>query len=124
MKTKKIDLSWIVVSDIKKSKQFFTEIVGLKIKNETPEYGWLELEGHEGGSTLGVGQAGPEHDDKPGQNAVVTFNIDNIVDARKELESKKVKLIGDIVEVPGHVKMATFTDFDGNKFQLVETLDH
>ena len=55
-------------------------------------------------------------------NAVLAMTVDDIVAAKKELEGKKVSCIGDIIEVPGYVKMATFADPDGNIFQLVQEL--
>lgn len=123
MKIKRIDLSWITTSDMKKAKQFFTETVGLKVRHEMAEFGWLALGGHEGGSSLGVGLVNTGSDQKPGTNAIVTLEVDDIVAAKKELESKKVKFIGDIMEVPGQVKLALFTDPDDNKFQLVQRIN-
>ena len=49
MVAKRSDLAWITVSDIKKAKQFFTEVVGLEVHTDTPEYGWLELVPKDGG---------------------------------------------------------------------------
>jgi hypothetical protein len=42
--------------------------------------------------------------------------------AIKELQNNKVRLIGSIQEVPGEVKLQTFTDSDGNTFQLCQLL--
>ena len=125
MIAKRSDMAWITVSDVKKAKKFFTEIVGLEARTDTPEYGWVELQAPEGGALLGVGQYNPQYgkEVQPGQNAIVTFTVDDIREAKAEFEKKGVTLLGDIVEVPGHVKMLFFTDFDGNKFQIVELLD-
>ena len=127
MNVKRMDMAWITVSDHKKAKEFFCDILGLKLSSETPEHGWMELVGHEGGATLGVGKACEETspDVKPGQNAVVTMTVDDVVTCKKYLESKGVKFFGDIIEIPGHVKMALFADNDGNKFQIVQMFgDH
>lgn len=124
MVAKRSDLAWITVSDINKAKKFFTEVVGLQVRTDTAEYGWLELVAKDGGSALGIGQSNPnESTVKAGDNAIVTFTVDDIDQAKSEFEQKNVTLIGDIVEVPGHVKMLFFTDFDGNKFQIVQILD-
>lgn len=125
MIAKRSDMAWITVSDVKKAKKFFTEIVGLEARTDTPEYGWVELQAPEGGALLGVGQYNPQYgkEVQPGQNAIVTFTVDDIREAKAEFEKKGVTLLGDIVEVPSHVKMLFFTDFDGNKFQIVELLD-
>lgn len=126
MAVKKIGLSWIMASDISKSKKFFADILGLQIgEGSSEEYGWLELIGKDGGSYLGVGHCN-EQDDctdvNPGQNAVITFTVDNLEQSIEEFKAKGVEFIDEIVEIPGHVKMITFVDPDDNKFQLVEEL--
>ena len=85
---------------------------------------WIELVGQDGGMFLGMCQAqeGQSCSSKVGSNAVVTITVDNIVSAKKELTAKSVQFYGDIIEVPGQVKLATFVDLDGNMFQLVEQL--
>jgi len=119
MAIKKIGLSWIAVSDFKKSEDFFVRILGLKVNNKSSEYGWLELTGMNGGAVLGVGEAMEQ--DKAGSNAVITFTVDNIEDTKQGLEDKGVK-VSEVMEVPGHVKLANFVDYDGNMFQLAEEI--
>jgi len=118
---KSSDLSWIVVSDVKKAKKFFTETLGLKELNYAEEFGWVELSGQDGGCMIGLAQANEEM--AAGNNAIITISVDDIEKSRSEFEKKGVQLIGDIMEVPGHVKLQMFTDLDGNKFQLVENLE-
>lgn len=124
VKVNRSDLSWIMVSDINKAKKFFTEVLDLEVRADTPEYGWIELVAKDGGMALGVGQFNPEYGTqvKPGQNAVVTFTVDDIQAAKNEFIKKSVTLLGDITEVPGHVKMLFFTDADGNIFQVAQLL--
>lgn len=116
-----ISLSWIVVKDIDAAIKFYTETVGLKLKEYSPEFGWAELSGPEG-SILGLAKENPEFDAKAGTNAVVTITVGNIETARADFQKRGVKLIGDIMEVPGHVKLQSFQDKDGNNFQLAEML--
>lgn len=123
-KVKEIALSWIVVSDLPKATKFFTECVGLKISQASEEYGWVELSGYEGGATLGLAAVGAHNPISPGHNAITTFTVDNIEKATADFSKKGVKLIGEIMEVPGHVKLQLFADLDGNKFQLVEDLSN
>jgi catechol 2,3-dioxygenase-like lactoylglutathione lyase family enzyme len=119
MAIKKIEMSWIVVSDLERSQKFFVDTLGLKLDNFAPEYNWLEVSTPEGDCALGIGADSSMQI----KNAVLTFTVDDIVASKKELESKGVKFAGGIEEVPGHVKMATFHDPDGNMFQLVEKLN-
>lgn len=119
-----MSLAWITVSDFEKSKKFFTETLGLTISSSAEQWGWMEVQGKEGGMLLGLAQENKEcGDDKPGSNAVVTMTVDNLASSMAELSKKGVRFIGEVMEVPGQVKMVTFKDNDGNKFQLVEELD-
>lgn len=122
---KRSDMAWITVNDVAKAKKLFVDILGMQVRADAPEYGWLEVVAKEGGSALGIGQFNPEYGKEvvPGQNAVVTFTVDDILAAKALLEKNNITLLGDITEVPGHVKMLFFTDFDGNKFQIVQLLD-
>jgi len=121
MKVQGIELAWIVVNDVEKAIKFYTEVVGLHLCEFSKEYGWAELAGPSG-SRLGIATASKETDVKAGANAVVTICVDDIDKARAEFSKKKVHLVGDIIEVPGHVKMQTFKDSDGNTFQLCQML--
>ena len=117
-----MDLSWIVVADLNKAIKYYTDVIGMKLNTMDEKYGWAELTGSNGGSTLGLAQKSQHSPIKPGENAVVTLTVENIVSSKKELEKKGVKMIGDIMEVPGHVKLLLCSDSDGNKFQIVEVL--
>ena len=119
MSIKKIGLSAITVSDIKKSTKFFSDI-GLKVKSSHPEFGWCEFTANDNGNILGVGQS--DGSMKPGTNAVVTVVVDDIAKSKADFESKGVKFISDIMEVPGEVKLALFKDLDGNVFYLAQEL--
>lgn len=121
MKLKSMDLVWISVNDIKKAVKFYTETVGLKLKEFNEQYGWAELEGEHGGARVGLAQCQNTPDAlKPGQNAVMTFTVDNLQTAITSLGKQGVKLIGQVQEVPGQVKLQMAADTDGNCFQLVE----
>lgn len=122
MPAKSIDLIWIVVQDLKKSIKFYTEIVGLELLEIEEEYGWAELGGKEGGIRLGIAQQSEHEQIKPGQNAVPTITVDNLEKAMADFIEKGAKLIGNICEVPGNVKMQMVVDPDKNHFQLVEIL--
>lgn len=119
MAIKKIELGWITTADIKTSKDFFTNKLGLKINVNDEQHGWMELTGKEDGAVLGV--CTPMGQDKPGQNAVMVFTVDDIVTTKKELEDKGVKFVSEIIDLP-NVRLATFVDPDGNKFQLAQNI--
>lgn len=124
MRAKSIELAWIIVKDFKKTVKFYTEVVGLKLTEMNEEWGWAELEGHEGeGMRLGIAQQQMEIENdpiQPGQNAILTFTVDHLEKEIQELMKQGVELIGSIEEIPGHVKLQMVRDTEGNYFQLVE----
>lgn len=123
MSVESLGLSWIVVKDLKEAVKFYTEVVGLTLGNIEETYGWAELHGTKPGSRLGIAQvSGHGEPIAPGQNAVVTFTVANLDTTLNEMKAKGAKLLGDIQEVPGHVKMQTVQDKDGNHFQMVQLL--
>jgi len=121
MKVKGMFLSWIVVKNIETAVKFYTDVVGLTVKEFNKDYGWAELSGPDG-AILGIAQENAEMEMAAGKNAITTITIDNIVKGREALIKKGAKVIGEISEVPGEVKMQTFLDKDGNMLQLVEML--
>ncbi len=123
MTVKSVQLCWIVVADLKKAIAFYTETLGLKLLSSAEEFGWAELQGKDGGTMIGLAQAGGHSPFKPGSNAIMTLTVDDIEKARTELQNKGLKLIGEVVEVPGHVKMQDCVDADNNYLQLVQSLD-
>lgn len=118
MQIQSMDLSWIVVKDLKKAIQFYTEVVGLKLMEVHEQFGWAELQGHKGGSRLGIAQM--DSTLQPGENACVTMTVENIEKAKEFLEKKGAEFIGELQVIPGHVKMQMVKDHDGNHMQLVE----
>lgn len=53
---------------------------------------------------------------------MITITVVDIDKAIAEFLKKNVTLVGDMLEVPGHVKMQTFKDPSGNTFQLCQLL--
>jgi predicted enzyme related to lactoylglutathione lyase len=121
-KVQSLDLVWIAVQDLKQAIQFYTETVGLKVMEVHEQFGWAELQGHDGGARLGIAQIHEENGFKPGQNACATFTVENIEQSKEELENKGAQCIGNIQTVPGHVKILTVKDKDNNCFQIVQKL--
>lgn len=123
MKTKGIQLAWIIVENLEKAIEFYTKVVGLELKEYHKEFRWAELSGPNG-ATLGIGE---NTDDckspiKVGSNAVVTITVEDLDKALAHFVKHGATLIGGIEEVPGHVRMQTFADKDGNTMQIVQQL--
>ena len=118
-----LNLAYVVVADLKKAVHFYTEVVGMKLEELNEKFGWAELSGTKGGARLGIAQANDYEKIKPGQNAVVTLSVDNIAASIEDLIRKGAMIVGEMMEVPGVVKMQMIKDHDGNHFQLVESLE-
>lgn len=122
-----IHMAWVVVNDLSKAIQFYTETLGLTLLEESKEYGWAELSGPSG-TRLGLAERKDNSEEwdaanvQPGQNAVVALTVKDIEAAIKDYQAKGVRLLGKVMEVPGEVKFQTFRDLDGNLFQLAELL--
>lgn len=123
MSIQSMDLAWIVVSDLKKAIKFYTEVIGLKAEVIEEQYGWAELVAQNGGMRLGIAQKNDHDDIVPGSNAVITLTVKDIEATKRDLMAKGAQLIGEIIEIPGNVKMQTLIDKDGNRLQIVEVLN-
>ena len=117
-----MDLAWIVVKDFKEAVKFYTETVGLSLLKINEEYGWAELQGPDGGAMLGIAAEANENSFKAGHNACLTFTVENLEKTRDLFLQKGAKFVGDIQEIPGHVRMLMGIDTDGNHFQLAQLL--
>ena len=115
------ELSWIVVKDIEQALKFYTQVLGFKLDSYEKAHKWAELSSPKG-AILGICEENLQYGMKAGTNAVATLTVMNIEEAREHLKKNGVHLEGEIMEVPGHVKMQTFKDRDGNTFQLAEKL--
>lgn len=124
MSVREIGLSWIVVKDIKAAVRYYTEVVGLELSEFNEEFGWAELRGKDGGALLGIAQESSHEPVKAGQNAVVTFTVDHLESVKEKMIQEGANPEGDTIEVPGHVKMQTFIDPHGNRFQICEMVRH
>ncbi len=125
MSAPSIDLVWITVADFKQAIKFYTEVVGLSLLqvHENEHMGWAELGSANGGAMLGIARSNKQDSIAPGGNACITLTVPNIQNAVTDIQKKGAKLIGNIQEVPGHVKLQLFVDPDGNFCQLVEPID-
>lgn len=122
MAVKGLNLAWIVVKDIRKAIKFYTESVGMKLLTFEEKYGWAELAGKDGGAMLGIAQQSEMETILPGQNAVITLSVDEIEKKVAEMIQRGVRKKGEMMVIPGHVKLQMMVDPDNNHFQIVETL--
>jgi predicted enzyme related to lactoylglutathione lyase len=113
-------LSWVNVADHAKAKQFYGDVLGLKPVFEME--GWAEFSHAEGAVSVGLNamRAAKGKPVKPG--ATIVFKVDDLDKACADLRKRGVKFEGEIHEVPGVVRIATFSDPFGNPLQLAQPL--
>ena|SRR3989344_4152802 len=105
--------------------KFYEEKVGLKI-GMTAEMGednsnLFEIKAGAGSSFYIVDHSDLHGPAKEPKRFIMNFEVDNIEKEVARLKKAKVKLIQDIYHVEDYGHIATFSDLDGNFFQLVQT---
>ena len=111
-----VNLAWYAVKDLDSAKRFYGEVLGLKKTFEMD--GWSEFSHADGAASIGLSAIS-----EPGEGgATVVLKVDDLDRSRKELGAKGVKFEGDVLEVPGVVRIASFRDPAGNRLQLCQIL--
>ena len=113
-------LATIYVSDMDRAVKFYTETLGLKLQYQAGP-GWAQLDAGKG-LVLGLHGAHPGGP-APGQNGstVIGFELTEPIDeAYEKLAGLGVKFAGPIQDT-AHVRLAYFSDPDGNSFYLSQT---
>ena len=108
------------VLDIQTAMRWYQEVLGLENLYYLEELGWCELKSPVAGVNVGLSQV--EKMPPPGGNAVLTWGVKDIEQAKAELESREVRFDGDIRTIEGMVKLATFYDPDGNCYMLYQDI--
>jgi len=122
MLLKNMKLGWATVANVEKTRSFMVDKLGLTEVDFNKDFGWLEVQAEDKKFTLGFGGVHQDSPYKPGNNAIITFGVEDIEAAKAELEKKGVIFTTDIYDIPGHVKMADFVDEDKNMYQLAQEL--
>ena len=108
------------VKDLDASIAWFKDILGFEEEFKVAEAGWAEVSSPAEGVSIGLDQT--DADAAEGSGSVPVFGVVDIDAARAELEAKGVQFAGDTVELPGMVKLATFSDPDGNRYMFAQSL--
>ncbi len=112
-------LAWYNVKDFEKGKKFYGEVLGLKPIFEMP--GWAEYSHAEGAAAIGLAAPRPDRCEET-TGATVVLGVDDMDTARRELGARGVKFDGGVEEIPGIVRISTFSDPFGNRVQLAQSL--
>lgn len=108
------------VRDRKKTAQWYTDLLGLKLLYDAAEIGWCELATETAGVNIGLSEV---ESPKTAGGCVPVLGVTDIDAARKRLESRDVRFDGPTRDIPGLVRLATFYDPDGNALMLYQSLE-
>ena len=114
-------IATIFVSDMDRSIEFYTKILGLRLTQRFGNH-WAQVEA--GRLTIGLHPASPQN--TAGRNGSVTigFVLSSPIDeAVQALLAKGVKFRGPIAVDPNAGKFATFEDPDGNALYIMEIVE-
>src|SRR5659263_177068 len=132
---KSIEAIVIMVNDLQKSVEFYTDVLGFSISNkiEMAEMGLSAVFVEKGGSRIGLmnykGKKIPKRSEiariKLGESSIpindhLTFSVDDIEDTATELKGKGVVFNLETIQLEGGIKVAFFKDPEGVQIELVE----
>lgn len=105
------------VSDLDRSIAWYRDILGFELLYRLDDGTWCELK--TGVDKVNVGLSGRREGGGAG-GATLTFGVDDIEAAKAELDSKGVRQDGEIMEIPGLVRLLTFFDPDDNALMFYQ----
>jgi CreA protein len=106
------------VTDFERAIAWYREAFGFELIYKLDDWKWCELSTPIEGVHIGLGQT----DDETRGGIQPTFTVADIEAAKAHLESVGAVFDGDIHEVEGMVKLASFKDPDGNALGLAERI--
>jgi predicted enzyme related to lactoylglutathione lyase len=115
----KLTVAWYNVADLDVAKRFYSETLGLKPTFEMQ--GWAEFANSPEEAAIGLYATGDSGAQKA-QGATVVLQVEDLASTMGELQRKGVSFEGEVQEIPGVVKIATFHDPFGNRLQMVQPL--
>ncbi|MHA2168752.1 MAG: VOC family protein [Candidatus Kariarchaeaceae archaeon] len=115
---KKISHIVVYVTNMENSIGFYHEILGLPIRKQSDH--WTEVGGSENGVFIGLH---PSQNEIPASdNSIdIAFQVEDIRNARKQLEQKGVIFYDEITQVSPTSWYTSFRDPDGNNLSIVKS---
>jgi len=107
------------VSDLDAAINWYQNVLGFELKYRLDDMGWCELTSSV--DKVNVGLSVVENQNPGG--ATPTFGVQDINAARESLQSRGVRIDGDIVIIDGLVALLTFYDQDDNSLMFYQELD-
>lgn len=111
MKIKNIAFVGIPVTDMKRAREFYEDVLGLKIADQMMGGQWIEYV--VGDNTLAIANVGEQWSPSD-EGTAAAFEVENFDEAIKHLKDRQVHFAAEPFETPC-CQMAVVQDPDGNK---------
>jgi catechol 2,3-dioxygenase-like lactoylglutathione lyase family enzyme len=98
---------------------WYQSVLGFELVYRKDDIRWAELRSSVANVNIGISET--ETGGASG-GATLTFGVKDIVKARDYLNSRKVRLDGDIIDIPDMVRLLTFFDPEGNALMFYEAV--
>ena len=105
------------VSNLDRSIGWYQDVLGFKLLYKHDDMAWCELSTGVDKVNIGLSER-RETGGKGG--ATLTFGVTGLEAAKAALDAKGVRQDGDIMEIPGLVRLLTFFDPDDNALMFYE----
>jgi lactoylglutathione lyase len=112
---KRLGAAICLVKNMEKSIAFYRDILGMKIKQESPD--WVEFVNESGSAVLALHPKRTKYSGSA--NMLVGFNVNDIENVCKELETKRVKFYKKLTG-ESFGKHAIIEDPDGHLIPIAE----
>ncbi len=121
---KQIDYTMVIVSDMKRSVEFYRDKLGIPLKFESPE--WTEFQ--TGATTLALHGGGVPREgrgggqDKEAGTCSIGFNVEDVDKTYEELKGKGIIFVMPPMQREGEgIKLAVCLDPDGLPVSIAQT---
>ena len=105
------------VTDLERSIAWYRDTLGFDLLYRSGDIAWCELATPV--AKVNVGLSERQEAGGPG-GATLTFGVTDIEAAKADLDAKGVRQDGDILDIPGLVRLLTFFDPDDNALMLYQ----
>ena len=112
---KRVGAAILLIENMEKSVTFYRDILGMKIKHESPD--WVEFVNESGKAVLALHPKRTKSSGSP--NMLVGFTVNDIENICKQLEEKGVKFYKKLTE-ESFGKHAIIEDPDGHLISIAE----
>jgi len=110
------------VKDLDKAVAWYRDALGFDLVFKMPEIGFAEVQSPVANVSVGLGTNRPGTSPGATGGATLVWGTKDIDATRKALEARGVKFLGATETIPDVVKLAGFTDLDGNEMMLYQAL--